>query len=104
MHHYNEKDTKCTDTEPLTNYDSDLTTSITSWMDEGDQVIVMIDSNLDLANSKKGIFRHKLEEIEMHELLLNQHPNLKPPATRFPCRLTIDDIFGTPALEVSQGG
>jgi len=93
LHHYNEEDTKCTDTEPLTNYDNDLTTLITSWMDDGDQVIVMIDSSLDLANNNKGTFRHKLEEIGMHELLLNQHSNLKPPATRFPGRLTIDGIL-----------
>ena len=64
----------------------------------------MITSNMDLAKNKKGTFRHKLEEIEIHELLLNQHPNLKSPATRFPGRFTIDGIFDTPALEVSKGG
>ena len=73
-------------------------------MDDSDQVIVMIDSNVDLANIKKGIFRHTLEDIGMHELLLSQHPTLKPPATRYSGRLPIDGIFGTPALEISQGG
>ena len=104
LHHYEEKDTVCDNTDPLVNYDNDLTDLISGWMDDGDQVIVMIDSNVDLANTKKGTFRHTLEDIGMHELLLSQHPTLKPPATRFPGRLPIDGIFGTPALEINQGG
>ena len=66
----------------MAKYDSDLSNLITTWMDEGDQVIVMIDANVDLATNKKGTFRHILESIGLNELLLNKHPHLKPPATR----------------------
>ena len=83
----------------MTNYDNDLSNLITTWMDEGDQVIVMTDSNVDLAKNKKITFRHILELLGLNELLLSKHPNIKAPATRYPGKLTIDRIFGIPALE-----
>ena len=88
----------------MTHYDNDLSTLITTWIDEGDQVIVMIDSNVDLATNKKGIFRHMLESLGLNELLLSKHPNIKPTAIRYPGKLTIDRIFGAPVLKVVRRG
>ena len=101
---YNEDSKDVNTNDPLANYDSDLSKMITTWMDEGDQVMVMIDINADLAISKKGTFRYMLESIGLNELILNKHLHIKPPATRYPGKLTIDRIFGTPALEVVRGG
>ena len=41
--------------------------------------------------------------IGLQELILAQHPNLKPPPTRKPGSHTIDGIFGKPALDVVRG-
>lgn len=73
-------------------------------MEDGDQVIVMTDSNVNLVVNKKGTFRHRLESISLHELLLYKHHHIESPATLFPGEMTIDGIFGTPALEVVREG
>lgn len=57
----NEDSTEAENTDPLINYDNELTSLITRWMEDGDQVVVMIDSNVDLAVNKKGTFMHRLE-------------------------------------------
>ena len=51
-----------------------------------------------------GAFRHTMEMIGLKELILTQHPNLKPPPTRQPDSHTIDEIFGRSALDVVRGG
>ena len=45
-----------------------------------------------------------MEDIGINELIINQHPRLQPPPTRFPVTKTIDELFGTPELDVVQGG
>ena len=92
--------TKC----PITNYDNDLIKIIEAWTDSGDQVILMIDANVALQKNNKGSFRRRMEEIGMNELILSQHPHLKPPATRSPGTNTIDSIFGTGSLIVKKAG
>ena len=47
--------------DPISNVDGDLCSMIVDWIDNGDQVIVIIDANEDLTTTKKGIFRHKME-------------------------------------------
>ena len=90
-------------TEVRVNYDDDLIKDITGWMDKGDQVILMLDANVDLATNEEG-FKEKMEDIGLKELILSQHPDLTPPPTRIPGKKTIDGIFGTPALDVERAG
>ena len=74
------------------------------WLDNDDQVIVMIDANVQLVGKEQGSFRYKLEDIGLTELIMSKHPHLTPPPTRTPETKTIDGIFGTPALDVERAG
>jgi len=90
--------------EVLDNYDDDLIADIQVWLDNGDQVVIMIDANVQLVDTEEGSFRHKLEDIGLKELIMSKHPHLKAPPTRTPGTKTIDGIFGTPALDVERAG
>ena len=90
--------------DPIANYDTNLFELIQGWMDNGDQVIVIIDANVDLTNNKKDTFRYNLESLGLNELIMSKHPNLTLPSTRTPGTKTIDGIFGTPALDVVWSG
>ena len=72
-------------------------------MEKGDQIIVMLDVNVDLATNEDS-FKERLEEIGLKKLIMSKHPHLTPPPTRTPCTKTIDGIFGTPALDVEWAG
>ena len=74
------------------------------WIEKGDQVLLMIDSNENLVNNKYGSFRYTMESIGLNELILSQDPRLTPPPTRTPRTHKIDGIFGTPALAVPKCG
>ena len=63
----------------------------------------MIDAYVDLSLNKKVTFIHTLESIGMNELIISNHPDLKPSPTRTPGTKTIDGVFGTPALDVERG-
>ena len=103
LQYYNDDSKDSNINDPLTKYDTDLSKLVTTWMDKHDQIIVMIDSNVDLATNKKDTFRHMLESLGLNELLLSKNLNIEPPDTRYPGKLTIDGIFGTPVLEVVRG-
>ena len=77
---------------------------ISNWIDDGDHVILMSDTNENLATAKRGSFCYKIEEAGFNELILAQHPRLKPPLTRTPGSQTIDGIFGSLALDTINGG
>ena len=68
----------------MDNYDDDLIHVIEGWLTKGDQVVVMLDANAELAHSIQGNFRHELEAIGLKELIMSKHPLLKPPPTRNP--------------------
>ena len=67
---------------------------MTGWMDKGDQVIVMLDANVDLATNEDG-FKERLEDIILKELIMSQHPDLTPPPTRTPGKKTRRNIWHT---------
>ena len=69
---------------PIANFDDELSSSLKKWIEKGDQVILMIDENKDSLSSKKEYFRSKMEAIGINKLIINQHPRLQPPQTRFP--------------------
>ena len=64
---------------PIKKFDDDLCRIIEDWIENGDQVVVMIDANEELAKSKVGNFRHKMEASGLQELILAKHPHLRPP-------------------------
>ena len=72
-------------------------------MDKGDQIIVMLDANTDLATNEDGL-KERLEEIGLKELIMSKHPHLTPPPTRTLGTQKIDRIFGTPSLDVERAG
>ena len=77
---------------------------IEEWIEEGDQVLLMINANEDLHKNIPNSFHRRMENICLNELILNQHPREKPPLTRNPGIKIIDGIVGIPSLEVIRGG
>jgi len=63
-------------------------------------VLFLVDDNERLTKIKEGSFRHTMDMIGLHELILTQHPRLKPHPTRYPGAHTINGIFVAPALDV----
>lgn len=62
-------------------------------MENRDQGIVMIDTNVDLAKNNKRTFRYNLEAIELYELIMSKHPHLIPPPTQTPGTTPIREKF-----------
>lgn len=85
--------------EVLDNYNEDLFKHVKGWMDKGDQIILILNVNADLATNEDG-FGCKLKTIGLKELILSKPHHLKPPPIRIPGTKTIDGIFGTAVLEV----
>ena len=83
---------------------NDLVHMISTWIDDGNQVILMIDGNTNSATAKNGSFCYNIEEVGLNELILAQHPRLKPPTIKIPGSQTIDNVFGSPTLYVINGG
>ena len=77
---------------------------ISTWIDDGVQVILMIDADEIVTSTKSGSFCHKIEEASLNELILSQHLWVKSLPIRIPGTQTIDGIFGTPELNVINGG
>ena len=88
----------------ITNYDKDLSTLINVWIDDGHQIILMLDSNEDITKKTKDSFRSKIERAGLRELILHQHTTLPPPPTQCPGKRTIENIFSTPSMDVANGG
>ena len=57
---------------------------IRDWIENGDNALLLIDDNEALTKKKEGSFRHTMEMIILHDLILAQYPRLKPPPTRYP--------------------
>ena len=70
-------------------------------MDKGDQFIVMLDVNVDLATNEDG-FKEIIEKNNLKELMMSKHSHLTPPPTRTRGTHKNDVIFGTPELEASH--
>ena len=88
----------------ITNYDDNLVTLMKSWIDDGYQIILMIDENEALQKNTLDNFCRKTEDIGRKGLILNHHSSLKIPTTRSPGTNTIDVIFGTESLVVNKAG
>ena len=100
QYYINKRNTKF----PIKIFDDELTKMTGEWIDNGDQVILMIDANEGLHKNIPGIFRWRMEGVGINELILNQHPSLQSPPTRHPGTRMIYSIFGTWYLEVLRGG
>jgi hypothetical protein len=79
---------------------TDLDKAITTWIDEGDQLIVQGDFNEDVRSSR---IRNFFLKFAMHEAIISRFP-LVPPNTYAKGRYPIDGIFVTATLQVLRAG
>jgi hypothetical protein len=75
-----------------------ITAAITQWTQEGDQIILMIDSNEDIR-----LFSHALQHTGLREVLLTRHGQ-NSPTTFNRGSIPIDGIFASPTLDIIAGG
>ena len=101
LYYYTEKKI---DKEPLQAYDDDLSNLIQTMIRRGDHVILMIDANEDLSKTHSTSFQTKMANVGLHELILQHHHTLQPPATRSPGRKPIDTIFCSYSINVTKAG
>ena len=87
----------------IAQYDKDVSKLIAYYMDNGDQVLIMINESKNFTKSRTGSFWHTMEALELNELILTQHSSLPSPPTRTPGSHTINIIFGTPAIDILKG-
>ena len=81
QHHLQQYNIKNISRDPITVFDEDLSSMLGDWVENGDNVRVLIDANDPLIKSSSGYFQHMMEMIGLQELILNQHTRLQPPPT-----------------------
>ena len=79
----------------------DLTTAIKLWMDSGDQIILMIDLNDDITNSRATT---KLTSIGLRETITHRHSDESPFSTCNKGSRPIDGIFTSSTIHITKGG
>ena len=79
----------------------DLTSAIKEWLDNGDQIILMMDLNDDVLRS---IANAKLNEIGLKESITNRHTDQHPYATCNRGTRAIDGIYTSNTIEIQKGG
>lgn len=66
-----------TENSIITQSDNDLDTLLSMWIDNGDQVMLMIDANEKSSTSKSGSVRHCMENIGLNKpiypIIINRH-------------------------------
>ena len=91
------KNEKC----PRTQMMDDLLEQIASWLESGDQIILMIDLNDDIHNSPAT---ERLKSIGLEECITTRHNDLPPIATCNRGTKTIDGIFVSNTIIIQKGG
>ena len=76
---------------------------INVWIDDGHQIILMLDVNEDITKKTKISFRSKMERAGLRELISHQHATLPSQSTRSPGKRKIDGIFATSLMEAVNG-
>jgi hypothetical protein len=78
----------------------DLTTAITTWLSEGEQIILMLDLNDNCDHSEAN---DRLTSIGLKECILNRHQE-QPPATCNRGTKPIDGIYASNTILIEKGG
>ena len=94
-------DAKKIDTCPRLKMLEDLTESITEWLANGDQIILMLDLNDDVTNSAANT---KLRSIGLNECILQRHDEQQPYATCNRGTKAIDGIYVSNTITIERGG
>ena len=79
----------------------DLGNEIQKWMEEGDQIILLIDLNEEVTSSPAA---RKLISLGLQECITNRHSEDMPPPTCIKGSKPIDGIFLSPTLHITKGG
>lgn len=89
-------------TDPRQMFFEDLIPLLQQWQSEGDQLILMLDTNGDIRNEVKQQFN----QCDLREAIIDKHPSLLPTATynRNRQNTSIDGIFISPTLSVTRAG
>ena len=89
--------------DPIHTYDKQLSSYLSSLIQKGDQVILMVDANENITRNNTG-FSNNMEAIGLYEAILSRHASLAPPPTRTPGRTPIDAIYCTSSIVVRKSG
>ena len=94
-------DAKKIETCPREQMIQDLVETITEWMSNGDQIILMLDLNDDVLNSRAG---RKLRSIGLRECLTHRHDDSVPTSTCNRGTKIIDGIYVSSTILIQKGG
>ena len=89
------------DANPREQILTDLARQIREWYREGTQIAVLMDANEFIGSAKLIAF---FRQFEIYEAILSLHPHKKAPATRCPGSITIDGVWLSRSLQISQAG
>ena len=79
----------------------DLGIQMREWYRDGAQITVLMDANEDIQSRHLTAF---FQQFQMREAILNKHPHQRGPATRCPGSTTIDGVWASSTLEITQAG
>lgn len=80
----------------------DLASDLANFLEQGDQIILMVDANSNLKNSD---FQRVMEGLSFKEAIMDRHGKDGPSTFRRNQTATpIDGIWVTPGLQISAGG
>ncbi len=94
------------DTHPIKAFDDDLLEALSTWMEDGCEVILGMDCNEDLVVPTPKSLCPRLADQGLREVLLERHAQLASQPTfhrNMRCH-PIDGIFATPGVEILAGG
>ena len=80
----------------------DLKLTLWNWIDDGDDIVLMMDANEDV---RAGPLSNMLRQLGMRDLILDRHGHKEPPATHYENdnKVPIDAIFSTLQGDIKGG-
>ena len=92
------------DIEPIAAFYEDLKAELKTWINDGDQVVVMGDFNEDVRGSHLADFFGD-DDLKLREVIIEKHGDEGPETCiRNESKIPIDGIFCTPGLSILAGG
>ena len=94
-------DAKKVDACPRQKMINDITVQIKEWLNNGDQIILMLDLNDNVLNSSAS---NKLKSIGLKECITHRHDDLRPMATCNRGTKVIDGVYVSNTIMIQKGG
>ena len=88
---------------PMVKLKDDIITNLSAWMNQGEQIVLMMDTNENIINPTRTGLVKALYDIGLKDAIISHHGGT-PPNTYNRGHHPIDGIFVSPTINIRQGG